>query len=186
MIRNKIEYFLNALFYGIWLLNVKFGMSVYKTCRRLLSFSAKLRLSKAGKKRFYKNHQIEQKESDEFLLNRKNGFFINTSIFIFLNHCCAYPIFVSLTLCALLVKFYYSTAINILAFVVIAVPIIIVYHCADNVVLKNERYLIYFKKFDEKDLLWRKKWMKISAIFYFGGFASIILGVISMIAVSEL
>lgn len=43
-------------------------------------------------------------------------------------------------------------------------------------VLKNERYLKYFKKFEKKDEQWHKKWKRITIVFCLGCIILVLLG----------
>lgn len=61
---------------------------------------------------------------------------------------------------------------------VLAIPTIIYYPKLDIAVLKNKRYLEYFKEFEKEDEKWHKKWKRIAKIFRFGGALVTILGVV--------
>ena len=67
MRKNQIIYFLNAVYYGIWTINMKFGDFIGRIVEAILSPVPKYFFSKSYKEKYYKRLPTEREKTEKFL-----------------------------------------------------------------------------------------------------------------------
>ena len=73
---SKLEYFLNAIHYCLWLREMKSGSNARKIVNVLFAPIPKYLFTKAYKEKYYKRLPKKQKKVVSFFNNRENGYYI--------------------------------------------------------------------------------------------------------------
>lgn len=171
---NKLYLFLNAVYYCLWLFDIKTQKNINKQIR-IVFYPIWLILPEKFKVKYKKNMASQQNEINSYFYDKRNGFHITMAYSYFTAICCMLAISISLILFGLWLKFFGKY--NIIAVLIIAfIPIEVAYIPLKKGVFKNERYLKYFKKFEKKDEQWHKKWKRITIAFCLGCIILVILG----------
>lgn len=187
-IRNKLEYTLNAVYFGTYLINKNkarfFSLYFDKILFTILKFIL-------PRKRWFKMFRYWVKQSriaDDFFKDPNNGLCSHLAMVWYggVSTCYFIPItFLSWGIID-------TTGINnvmsefgqnILAFTPTVLGYILF---VDRLVFRKDKYLKYSKKFMKKDRRWKRFWMKMSFLYSIGGFAFLILGVLLLTLISSL
>lgn len=173
---SKLEYFLNAIHYCLWLREMKSGSNARKIVNVLFAPIPKYLFTKAYKEKYYKRLPKEQKKVVSFFNNRENGYYIGRANHWFGYLYSSYFVFFSF----LLMPFIFKAGgdmHNITTLILLALPVVLGYIPADKAVFTNDRYLKYFKQFEKEDERWHRKWKRITLVFEIGSIVSIFLGI---------
>lgn len=173
---SKLEYFLNAIHYCLWLNEKKFGNFAGRVVETLLAPIPKYLFTKVYKEKYYKRLPKEQKKVVSFFNNRENGYYIGRANHWFGYLYSSYFVFFSF----LLMPFIFKAGgdmHNITTLILLALPVVLGYIPAYKAVFTNDRYLKYFKQFEKEDERWHRKWKRITLVFEIGSIVSIFLGI---------
>ncbi|MDE5683339.1 MAG: hypothetical protein K2I39_03910 [Muribaculaceae bacterium] len=175
MNRKKFEYFLNAVHYCLWLNEKKAQRIMQKAVFSLMSFIAKC--SSSYKIKLYERQTANLKKWRDYS-NKSNGwsFTMAHNVFDFLFAC--YPGLFSFILAGVAIRIFGD--FNLIVLLAFIAPGILAFIYVDRAVVKNERYLKYFKNFEKEDEQWHRKWSRFTIAFCLG---AILMFVISMIAI---
>jgi len=165
---NKWEYFLNAMHYCIWLMDIKFDNCVWRIMDRIFIPFAKLIFTKSFQKKIGDRRKRNQKELNLFLYNRKNGYHIEWANYLFGYLYSGYPGFFSLALLGVAIKVFGNPNGFLMA------------------VFSGDRYLKYFKQFEKEDEAWHKKWKRRTIAFCVGSVITTLLGIAAAFAIAIL
>lgn len=182
---NKWEYFLNAMHYCIWLMDIKFDNCVWRIMDRIFIPFAKLIFTKSFQKKIGDRRKRNQKELNLFLYNRKNGYHIEWANYLFGYLYSGYPGFFSLALLGVAIKVF-GNPNGFLMMILIGIPISLGYIPAYRAVFSGDRYLKYFKQFEKEDEAWHKKWKRRTIAFCVGSVITTLLGIAAAFAIAIL
>lgn len=168
------EYFLNAEHYVMWLWGIQAHNAIDKLVKVLIKallflFPRKIRET------YYARVEKGQEELENFYNNRENGFHISIANHFFGLFYSNYSTIFSFIFAAISIKI--LNEFNcIIILISLAIPIGLCYIPAYRAVYSNNKYLIYFKKFEKENQAWHRKWNRLTILFSVGGVFTIILG----------
>lgn len=168
--KQKFEYFLNAIHYSLFLLETKFQMTVHNFVHMIVhsGFDA------FGYEEEYnvriKDKLDKDKEYKKFVKDKNVG----TADFLFGTAYCMYLNYPALVLFAFMLR-HYDDAFNLWV-IIFALYLFICYIPVHKAIYANDRYKEYFKKFKKKDEKWHRKWKWITIAFCIGGVAVGLVG----------
>lgn len=183
--KKKYEYFLNAIHYCLWLFDIKFGDFMGEIVDALLSPIPKYLFTKEYKKKCDDRLLKVQKIHDKLFYDKESGYHIGWANHWFGFFYSGYSLFLSFVLLGI-PDGIYGGINEIIALVIIALPIGLCYIPAYRAVFSKDRYLKYFKQFEKKDASWYKKWKWITIAFCVGSILFAIGGMYAMWGVSLL
>lgn len=169
------EYFLNAILYNLWVADKKFGDFMGKIVNILLYPIPKYLFTETYKKKCYERLSKEQKNIDKFFYDEKNGFHIGRANYLFGYIYSCYLGFLSFILLGVVFKYIEGTSPLVKLFIIF-IPIGIFYIPAYLAVFTKDRYLKYFKQFEQNDEQWHKKWKRVTIVFCIGAIITTFLG----------
>lgn len=177
MIWNKFEYFLNAILYSLWLSEIRSDIFIEKGVNRMLSLISKYLFTTRYRQKL-NEHQTQRKfDYRNFRYDREYGLNISSAKHWFGFFYSCYPMILSFIIFALITKYWGTLSYSLILF---AIPIIIAYIPAYRAVFWKDRYICYFKLFEQEQIGWHKKWKMIKCLFIIGAVLSIIIGIAAM------
>lgn len=176
---SKLEYFLNAIHYCLWLNEKKFGNFAGRVVETLLAPIPKYLFTKVYRKKYNERQSKERKNFDTFFYNEKNSLSIGWANHWFGYFYSAYSIFLSFVIIGIVSKVWGDPK-GCVVVLLIAIPMGICYIPAYKAVFAKDRYLKYFKQFEKKDEHWHKKWKWITFLFVIGGIGATFMGLAVM------
>lgn len=171
----SFEYFLNAIHYSLWIADKKFGDFMGKIVNILLSPIPKYLFTERYKKKYYECLSKEQNNIDKFFCNKKNGLNMGRANYLFGYFYSSYPGFFSFILLGVVFRYFEEASLLVKLFTIF-IPIGIFYIPAYRVVFTKDRYLKYFKQFEQNDEQWHKKWERVTIAFCIGAIITTFLG----------
>ena len=165
---KKFEYFLNAIHYGIFILDVQFSKIIGKIVYGVLFFISKYFFPKRLKMKVYRRYLESQKVLQEFFYNKKNGLSVCNAHHSFGFFYSGYPACLMFMLWRIADGIFGGLS-SLTLILIGAIPIGIAYVPAYKAVFSNDRYLQYFKLFEKEDEQWHKKWKRRAIAFCIGG-----------------
>lgn len=176
---GKFEYFLNAIHYCMWLIDIKLGNFDRRIVIRIRSFILKHLCTNERRRKYEEFMNKEQEKIDEFFYDQENGFHIEWANHWFGYFYCGYPSLLSFTMVGIADKL--LGGINAFEFIIFyGIPIGLCYIPAYRAVFSKDKYLKYFKRFKKKDKRWHRKWECITFLFLIGSIAFILLGIFAI------
>ncbi len=168
MNRKKFEYFLNAVYYCIWLNQRSFQDFVQKIVFTMLSPIPKYFFPAKWREKFYERQAIGLEQWNDYRNNSKVGWNIGMANGNFGLFCALYPFSIVFILIGISLRF--SIYVNSLTVILVVTGLMALFYIPVNkLVYSKDRYLKYFKKFRNEDKQWLKKWNRVTAAFCFGG-----------------
>lgn len=176
--KAKIDYFLNAVFYFLWLKDKWFSNVITRSIRFITAPIFNAFSSESRKKKYNKR----QAEVDILFNDVKYGMTVDFAERTFYLLAVFYSFMISFPIILLSVEYdiYGGEIISVLAGVVIY--LIPAFYFARNVIW-DKKYVRYFEEFQQKDDQWRIQWRFITAIFYIGAFVLPVMEVIIFVTV---
>ena len=173
--KKKFEYFLNAIHYSLWLLDIKLGDSIRKVTRLMLLPIPKLFFTDNFRKKYYANLQEGRKQLEKFYYDKRNGAHIGSAHHWFGFFYSGYPGYIGFIIIGLLIGGCANfKEIYLLTY---AIPVGLCYVPAYKAVFSNDRYLKFFNEFEKEDDAWHKKWKRRTIAFIIGSIAITLLGI---------
>ena len=185
MRKNQIIYFLNAVYYGIWTINMKFGDFIGRIVEAILSPVPKYFFSKSYKEKYYKRLPTEREKTEMFLHDSKSGYYIGCANYCFAYFYSGYSIFLSFVLIGIADKIWGHLHL-LIDLLLLALPIEVCFIPAYSAVFSNDRYSKYFRQFEKEDEHWHKKWRGITILFIMGSIIFTIMGFLVMWGIDHL
>lgn len=182
---NKIEYFLNAVHYCMWLHEKKEGKFVQRISKFMAITLPKFFMSKNHKSLIDKRVKNSSKDYEDFYYNRKTGYYVYSANHWFGYICTLYFMFLSFVALGCTLHFYGSIS-KLYLLLIVMIPIEIGYIPVYKSVFSKDKYLEYFKKFEKEDERWYKKWRRITIVFCLGGIIVALSGIASAFAIITL
>ncbi len=189
---KKFEYFLNAVFYHIWLNDKLFTRFINKllyctvgvVIRLIAGFICKYKVRNKHHEKISK----EYRQHDEYIYRDEYGINIGGAEHWFRFAYLAYPSIPMFIIAATLYKTYEKICNEtceelfflIIILIISIIPYILVYCFVEKAVLKNNKYLEYFKQFKKEDKRWNTKWEIITLFFFIGALISFIIAIAAM------
>lgn len=166
--KMSFEMFLNAIHYSMFHLLLYFHFKFSNLIIKLTPSKYKKKVENNIKKSEYRLY-----------LDPKKGFAINTIHFHFGYISSGYFGFFSFILLGIKQKTQISSMDN-LDIILIALPIVIGFTPVYLCVLKNDRYLSFYKIFETRGSKWHKKWQRITILYCIFSILAIACGVFVM------
>lgn len=179
---NKWEYFLNAMHYCIWLMDIKFDNCVWRIMDRIFIPISKLIFTNSFQKKLDDRRKRNQKELNALMYDRKNGYHIEWANFLFGYLYSGYPGFFSLALLGVAIRVFENPN-DFLMIILIGVPIGLGYIPAYKAVFSGNRYLKFYKLFEKEDEAWHKIWKRRTIAFCVGSVIATLLGIAAAFAI---
>lgn len=179
---GKFEYFLNAIHYCMWLIDIKLGNFDRKIVIGIRSFILKHLCTNERRRKYEEFMNKEQEKIDEFFYDQENGFHIEWANHWFGYFYSAYFSFFPLVISGLIIR--ETGELPYVGLLLLALSIGLGYIPAYRAVFTKDKYLKYFKKFKKKDGNWHKKWMWITIAFCFGSILTGGLGILTAFLVA--
>ena len=183
-IHSRIEYFLNAVLYCIWLEGLR-CRDIVERVVRMAFYPVLLLLPKKRRERFKRIQKIKIHKYNRWNENAKTGWIIADALDTLE---CSY-----LGYCAMLSFILTGTIDNwldgvnsIVLVILFATPIFVGFIPLYRSVIANDLYLEYFKIFRMENEQWHRRWHCITTAFCVGGALSFILGIVSLIVLTYL
>ncbi len=182
-IQNRFEYFLNAIHYCIWLYEIKFGESAGRIVDVLFAPVPKYLFTKAYKEKYYERLPKEHKKANHFFHDWENGFYTQSAKHSFTFFYSWYPASFSFLLAGFAFR-EWGMLNNVVKIIILAIPIGLGYIPVYRAMFINNRYLKYFKQFEQEDEQWHKKWKRRTLVFCIGSVVATILGICSIFLIA--
>ena len=179
---DRFEYFLNAVHYCIWLHEIWIGNFIHKLVFGSIRLFAKYMCSRNCQERLYAYLAMREQQLYEFKYDKKNGVYIGWSKYEFGYTYSCYPGFLSFVILGLMHSSYGKLSF-VIAMLMILIPIGIGYIPAYKAVFFNDRYLVYFKKFEKESKEWHRKWKRITWAFCIGAVIISMCGIVVMLEI---
>ncbi len=171
-----IEYFLNAVFYEIFILLIEVDRAMYAVRDRFL----RLLLPEKYSTRITRNNIRAQKKTEDIRIN----FNLRIAKYIFRYTHASYPGFIAFVILGIVMG-YDSIPISVpLIILIIAIPIGLSCIPMHRWIYSDNKYAKYFVQFEKEDALWHKKWKRNAIAFCIGGFMANILGIIAAFVIA--
>ncbi|MFG6385537.1 MAG: hypothetical protein K1V80_03565 [Muribaculaceae bacterium] len=162
--KKKVEYFLNAVFYIIWINELKMYCYFIKIVDYLLFTFTRAIISKARRENIINRHKKISSEYTEYLNNHNNKMIYSLadnsldviSVFYILSISC---IFIAID-----AKYFGGPHIFMCCTICI-IALLTLYIILYRMIFKRKKYLKYFEQFSKKDKEWHRKWGWITFFF---------------------
>lgn len=179
---NEFAYFLNAVHYCIWLHEIWIGNFIHKLVFGSIRLFAKYMCSRNCQERLYAYLAMREQQLYEFKYDKKKGLYIGWANHKFGYIYSCYPGFLSFVILGLMHSSYGKLSF-VIAMLMIFIPIGIGYIPAYKAVFFNDRYLVYFKKFEKESKEWHRKWKRITWAFCIGAVIISMCGIAVMLEI---
>lgn len=179
-----MEQFLNSLYYSFWKVNVSIWKWGIDKSNKFYNSIFPLILPKKMKIKFMRRQKRMYDETLNDLRNYRNGkingaFFINQFMSCYFNYLSP----VILAVMGMSSELEYK--IGPLWWLPVIVVTGICYFPLYKYVLRKDRYVSFFRKYERKDEVWQKKWKIIAVIFIALSLPMLALGALTMLTVLE-
>lgn len=168
--RAKFFYFLSAIYYCLWRFDIKLDKAIEKSLE-IIWYPIWLITPEGIKENYRKNKALRQMDRYN-IKNVPNGFEDRYLMAACMPYVC---LFTSSIPFGLILKFYDDYNFFI-ALILVLPPLIITDIPLNKGVLKKDVCIKNFKKFENNDTRWRRKWERITFAFCLGSIFSAILG----------
>ncbi|WP_278436612.1 hypothetical protein [Muribaculum intestinale] len=179
---DRFEYFLNAVHYCIWLHEIWIGNFIHKLVFGSIRLFARYMCSRNCQERLYAYLAMREQQLYEFKYDKKKGLYIGWANHKFGYIYSCYPGFLSFVILGLMHSSYGKLSF-VIAMLMIFIPIGIGYIPAYKAVFFNDRYLVYFKKFEKESKEWHRKWKRITWAFCIGAVIISMCGIAVMLEI---
>ena len=182
MVEDRFAYFLNAVHYFIWLHEIWIGNFIHKLVFGSIRLFARYMCSRNCQERLYAYMAMREQQLYEFKYDKKKGLYIGWAKYKFDYIYSCYPGFLSFVILGLMHSSYGKLSF-VIAMLMIFIPIGIGYIPAYKAVFFNDRYLVYFKKFEKESKEWHRKWKRITWAFCIGAVIISMCGIAVMLEI---
>lgn len=180
---KKIEYSLNAIYYSLWLINIRFDKRLSSFVDDITDFLLSHLSTKEYKNAFIRNREKRKQEFDKNAFNLSDGYHINWANHFYGIACSCYPTLISFIILGLLLRI--DPMIKDFVYLIIfIIPIGICYTFAYHAVYSQNKYHRYFEQFEKEDARWHKKWKKITITYCIIAQLVFVLGVITTLLIA--
>ena len=179
---DRFAYFLNVMHYCIWLHAISYSNFMHKLVFGSIRLFARYMCSRNCQERLYAYLAMREQQLYEFKYDKKKGLYIGWANrkFGYIYSC--YPGFLSFVILGLMHSSYGKLSF-VIAMLMIFIPIGIGYIPAYKAVFFNDRYLVYFKKFEKESKEWHRKWKRITWAFCIGAVIISMCGIAVMLEI---
>lgn len=181
---KKIEYFLNAVHYFIYLEERWTNKKVERILFRFIYYIIKYIVPSKYKKRVFGHVLKNKNKSHDFIYGDYSGLSIGMTDYIFGYISSSYSGFFSLLLLGIGQR-YLGHLTPTQAIILIAIPLAIGYIPIYKFVFRKDRYLKFYKDFEKNDLTWHKKWKRIIIAYCVGAILTDIIGFFIMAIIAS-
>lgn len=176
---NKLEYFLNAVHYCMWLNQNSFQEFVHKIVFALTSTIANNILPPQNRAKFNKQLSTGLEEWNNYRNNPQDGWNIASTNHWFGFLYSFYPCGFAFILLGLGNRIWGNLPKGFVLLIIFGL-LGVCYIPAYKTVYTKDRYLKYFRKFAKEDKHWHKKWSRITTLFCIIAILSFLGGIIAM------
>lgn len=153
----KIEYFLNALLYGVWMSERSERKFIERCMYWVLYPFTKLIFSKKYPYKFYRRLASERAVAKEFTELVDIGWAISK----FMDVCYGYALSVSMITSAVLIKCLdIENAVRVAICVILILFSILLGWVLSNKIVYSHGYIEYFNMFAKEDKMWQRRWLR--------------------------
>lgn len=176
--KAEIEYFFNALFFGMFLSVCRMYEHVSKIVDRIIFVVIPVLLPKKAGERYLKNYKMNLPDYNRLVFNPSEGICNSLATYNFGWITTSFFSPISLMIAVILYLTGLEKTIDpILDLIIVSLPIFIGYIPIYRLVFKNNKNINYVKKFLKKDTAWQSYWIKASILYSFAGLLFLILGI---------
>ncbi|GFI67029.1 hypothetical protein EEL42_09100 [Muribaculaceae bacterium Isolate-100 (HZI)] len=179
---DRFAYFLNVMHYCIWLHAISYSNFMHKLVFGSIRLFARYMCSRNCQERLYAYLAMREQQLYEFKYDKKKGLYIGWANHKFGYIYSCYPGFLSFVILGLMHSSYGKLSF-VIAMLMIFIPIGIGYIPAYKAVFFNDRYLVYFKKFEKESKEWHRKWKRITWAFCIGAVIISMCGIAVMLEI---
>ncbi len=179
---DRFAYFLNVMHYCIWLHAISYSNFMHKLVFGSIRLFARYMCSRNCQERLYAYMAMREQQLYEFKYDKKKGLYIGWANHKFGYIYSCYPGFLSFVILGLMHSSYGKLSF-VIAMLMIFIPIGIGYIPAYKAVFFNDRYLVYFKKFEKESKEWHRKWKRITWAFCIGAVIISMCGIAVMLEI---
>ncbi len=179
---GRFAYFLNVMHYCIWLHAISYSNFMHKLVFGSIRLFARYMCSRNCQERLYAYLAMREQQLYEFKYDKKKGLYIGWANHKFGYIYSCYPGFLSFVILGLMHSSYGKLSF-VIAMLMIFIPIGIGYIPAYKAVFFNDRYLVYFKKFEKESKEWHRKWKRITWAFCIGAVIISMCGIAVMLEI---
>lgn len=184
---GKFEYFLNAVFYTIWRWERNMGKAldkyIYKFCHFLFITVPKPFITKRRYEILEERYRDNLKNQEGFFYNKKSGFHIESTKDTFRTISILYSGLFAFAFFGIGIRIQGKDFSLLMKFAAVLPPVVAYDLFLSKYVISNNRYLIYFRKFEKQDEQWLRKWKWITAAYYLGSLLSTGMGLLLLAAI---
>lgn len=184
MVKNKFEYFLNAVHYCMWRRNIAHHVFLRKNVLASISRISRYLVTREQQERYESQLLEKNKEIEDLFRNKKTGFCISWAHRSLDSFSICYSAFFSFVLLGLDLRLYGNLSPFAMLFLIFS-PIGVCYIPIYKAVYSKDRYLKYFKKFEKEDEQWHRKWSRITTLFCVGAALMFVGGIVAMIVIDQ-
>ncbi len=168
--------------YCIWLHAISYSNFMHKLVFGSIRLFARYMCSRNCQERLYAYLAMREQQLYEFKYDKKKGLYIGWANHKFGYIYSCYPGFLSFVILGLMHSSYGKLSF-VIAMLMIFIPIGIGYIPAYKAVFFNDRYLVYFKKFEKESKEWHRKWKRITWAFCIGAVIISMCGIAVMLEI---
>lgn len=182
--KDKFVYFLNAVHYCIYLEEVTTNKKIEKAVNHFLLVMATFLFPRQMRIRLQEQRYRNNIKRTEYLYGNEYGLSIGMAHHLFGAFYSCLPAFIS-WICLGVADRQVESLPAWLVLIVLTIPISIGYIPMHMAVFHNDRYIVYFKKYEKEDEGWHKKWKRITLAFCVFSIAMMVLGFFCMAVITS-
>ena len=178
--KNKIEYTLNVLLYFYFVWEIWSNKKIEKIFDCVLFKPIDVFVGIFNKKHTLLKRNEQRKKSQQYQnLMIRSGLSINMAKYSYIMTVAFYSIGLSVILLTVITPCFGWSKYIIIG-ILLGGTVVALNFC-ERYVFNNNKYLSYFKKFEDEDTSWRHKWARYTFYFFIGGFATMFGGIAFLI-----
>lgn len=174
---KKIEYFLNAIFYFLYLEEVWTNKIIDGITNGFATFM--IRILHSGGIHLYKSKVNSNRKIKECIYGASSSLSACMANWLFASFYSCYSSFVS-WICIGIANCKYDIDKNSIGLLFFIVPCIICYIPAYRAVFAKDNYLKYFRQFTKNSKQWHHRWKRVTIAFCIGAIVTMVAGFLCM------
>lgn len=183
--KDKFEYFLNAVHYCIYLEEITTNKIIEKAVNLFFSIMGAFLFPKQMRIKFQEQRYRNHVKRTEYIYGNEYGLSIGMAHHLFGAFYSCLPASIS-WICLGVANRLFESLTDWLVLIIFATPIAIGYIPMYMAVFYNNRYIVYFKKYEKENKRWHKKWKRITFLFCVGAIAMMVSGFFCMAVITSL
>lgn len=159
---------LNIFFYFIWKYEVKKFQKMTQIILKILYYFSKKLLSNKYQNKFTKKINQNIKINEPSIYDQKKGICIGLTKYWMDFFAFGYISFLTFIIIPI-VSYFLGSIKDYVIITIVTINTFIAFHYIDKSIIKNYKYLVFFKKFINNNSDWHKKWKFRTILFCLGG-----------------